>query len=79
MLQYTHEFDLYHQKYNFQQEKNGNNFRKVHADLRNVDVHILLFRQINNKNIQGKQFIKFWRDFFDGQHATINRIYSITG
>lgn len=79
MLQYTHEFDLYHQKYNFQQEKNNNNFRKVHADLRNVDIDILLFRQMNSKNIQGKQFIKFWHQFFDGQHATINRIYSITG
>lgn len=79
MLQYTHEFDLYHQKYNFQQEKNSNYFRKVHSDLRNVDVDLLLFRRMNGKNIQGKQFINFWNEFFNAQNATMNRIYVITG
>jgi hypothetical protein len=79
MLQHTNQFDLYHKKYEFPQEKDIHNFKKVLADLRNVDIDILLFQQMSNKNTQGKQFIKFWNDYFNHQHATINRIYAITG
>lgn len=79
MLQYTSEFNLYHGGYNFQSDKNTPYFRKIHADLRNVEVDILLLQRARAKNIQGKEFINFWYEYFNAQNATLKRIYRITG
>jgi hypothetical protein len=79
MIHYTKDFSLYHPGANYQQLRISDYFRKIHSDMRNVKVEILLFRRTTATHVQDASFIKFWEDYFADQGATLDRIYSISG
>lgn len=79
MLQYTPEFNLYNNNPNNKTFLNNNFLKKMHSDLRGVQIDILLLRRTSNKNIQGHLLIKFWETFFEKQGTDLNSVYSITG
>lgn len=79
MIHYTPQLSLYHLPSDFASLRETDYIKKMHSDLRDVKVELLMFRRSNGAKVQNQEFIQFWDDFFKDQGASLERVYSISG
>lgn len=54
-------------------------FKKVRADLRDVDVELLYLQRVTKNQMQGPSHKKFWEKIIQMEGGTVSRIYPVSG
>ena len=54
-------------------------FKKLEADLRNVDVDILYLQRSTKKAKQNREHLRFWKRLIEKQNGSVRRVYSVSG
>lgn len=79
MIQHTKGLSQYKGKPNFEAFKNTEYYRSVRANLNELKVEIVYVRRATQRNVQGRDHIQFWQEYFSSMGATLERVTAIEG
>jgi hypothetical protein len=77
MLQNTDEFSQYRHLTPFSELRQTAYYRRIRADLHGVEVEIYYIQR--SADMQGKQHIQFWQEYFADSGARLTRVVAVQG
>jgi hypothetical protein len=79
LLQHSNALSHYSRKYNINSFIESQSYKKLSADLRDVDVDLLYLRRNTRKANQNSEHRNFWVRLIQEQGGSVRKIYSVSG
>jgi hypothetical protein len=79
LLQHSQSLSLYTEVPRAEDFTRTEAYRKLRADLRDVDVEIFLIRRETKKRIQSPELIRFWEELIAAEGGRVSRYKPIEG